>query len=285
MKKYLIGVSGGPDSMCLLDMYRKEVKMVCHVNYNKRKTAKRDEEIVKEYCKKYNIKLSVLSVSRKMYAKYMKVENNFQSIARKIRYDFFVECAKKQEVNTVLIAHNYDDFIETAYMSMKKESKNLLYGIKKRSKYKTIYISRPLLFKRKSSLLKYCIDNKINFGIDETNLEDGYERNRVRKELAKMSKEEFKVLVEKIKTYNLNNLKLQNEVNVEYAKWKKQKYLDSYFAQTNEKLRYYLIYNWLSENDVTNISSSKIEGVEEFIIKAKKGKSYRLNNELSIVKK
>jgi tRNA(Ile)-lysidine synthase len=218
MKKYLIGVSGGPDSMCLLDMYRKEVKMVCHVNYNKRKTAKRDEEIVKEYCKKYNIKLSVLSVSRKMYAKYMKVENNFQSIARKIRYDFFVECAKKQEVNTVLIAHNYDDFIETAYMSMKKESKNLLYGIKKRSKYKTIYISRPLLFKRKSSLLKYCIDNKINFGIDETNLEDGYERNRVRKELAKMSKEEFKVLVEKIKTYNLNNLKLQNEVNVEYAK-------------------------------------------------------------------
>jgi tRNA(Ile)-lysidine synthase len=217
MKKYLIGVSGGPDSMCLLDMYKKEIKLVCHVNYNKRKSAKRDENIVKEYCKKNNLKLAILSVTRKIYERYMNNENNFQSIARKIRYDFFVECANKQGVSTVLIGHNYDDFVETAYMSMRKQSKALFYGIRKRNKYKTICISRPLISKRKKTLMKYCLDHKINFGIDETNLEDGYERNRIRKELAKMSKDEFSELIKKIRQYNLDHVKLQNEVNVVYA--------------------------------------------------------------------
>ena len=58
MKKenVLIACSGGPDSMALLDMYRTKKKVVvCHINYHKRDSAKRDENIVRKYCKENNI--------------------------------------------------------------------------------------------------------------------------------------------------------------------------------------------------------------------------------------
>lgn len=54
-KKYVIGVSGGPDSMCLLDKYKSKIVAVCHVNYHMRKSADRDELIVKNYCQKNNL--------------------------------------------------------------------------------------------------------------------------------------------------------------------------------------------------------------------------------------
>ena len=58
-QKYSVACSGGPDSMALLDMARKQALYVevAHVNYHKRDTAKRDEKIVRAYCRKYKIKL------------------------------------------------------------------------------------------------------------------------------------------------------------------------------------------------------------------------------------
>ena len=50
-KKYLIAVSGGPDSMALMNSYKKQIYGVCHVNYHYRDSSNRDEEIVKRYCK------------------------------------------------------------------------------------------------------------------------------------------------------------------------------------------------------------------------------------------
>ncbi len=55
--RYLVAVSGGPDSMALLDMCRRMSFYIeaAHVNYHKRSTAERDEKIVRDYCDKYNI--------------------------------------------------------------------------------------------------------------------------------------------------------------------------------------------------------------------------------------
>ena len=57
MSKCVVACSGGPDSMALLDQLNKQGKdiVVAHVNYKHRDTADRDEKIVKEYCKKYDI--------------------------------------------------------------------------------------------------------------------------------------------------------------------------------------------------------------------------------------
>lgn len=183
MRKFLAAVSGGPDSMALLDKYKKQIVAVCHVNYNIRQTAKRDYLIVKRYCLKNKIKLFIKDVNKETYSQYH--SNNFENVARQIRYEFFLEVSKKTKINTILIGHNLDDFVETAYMQFKRKSKSLYYGIKKKSNYKELKIERPLLHIRKKSLEQYCIDNSVSFGIDETNLSDEHERNKVRKIISK----------------------------------------------------------------------------------------------------
>jgi tRNA(Ile)-lysidine synthase len=217
-EKYLIAVSGGPDSMALLNMYVDKIQLVCHINYNHRPTANRDENIVKEYCNAHKLNFSVLNVTKAIYSRYHKNDNNFQTAARKIRYDFFLKCAKEYNNYDILIAHNYDDFLETAVMQMKKSSKALYYGIKKNSFYKGLNIFRPLINERKAELEEYCIKNNISYGIDESNLTDIYERNRIRKEIQKMSKQQFISLTKKINLYNKKNTSLSKKIESLYIK-------------------------------------------------------------------
>ena len=82
-KKMLLGVSGGPDSMFLLNLLKNKNIIVAHVNYNKRETSKVDEEIVVDFCKKNNIKYFVLNLKKH------NEQGNFQNIARIQRYEFF----------------------------------------------------------------------------------------------------------------------------------------------------------------------------------------------------
>ena len=178
-KKYMIAVSGGPDSMGLLYFFRKYIKVACVVNYNKRVDCLNDVNIVKEQCEKYKIPLEIHTVDKSIYENN---KENFQSLARKIRYDFFVEISKKYKVDTILMAHHIDDFLETAYMQKTKKSKALFYGIQKHSNYKDINIYRPFLFEfRKNTLQRMCDEYKIPYAIDSSNTSDIYERNRVRK--------------------------------------------------------------------------------------------------------
>ncbi len=64
-KKLLLAVSGGPDSMFLLNWYKSKNVVVAHVNYHKREDSDIDEKIVRAFCESNNIPLEVLSVSQK----------------------------------------------------------------------------------------------------------------------------------------------------------------------------------------------------------------------------
>jgi tRNA(Ile)-lysidine synthase len=64
---YIAAISGGPDSMALLDIYKKNIKCVCHVNYNFRKDSSKDTNIVKKYCLKNRIKLFIKTIKPTIY--------------------------------------------------------------------------------------------------------------------------------------------------------------------------------------------------------------------------
>ncbi len=152
VRKYLAAVSGGPDSMALLDLYRDIIKVVCHVNYKKRVDSDYDQGIVEKYCEEHGIKCYSKVLTDVDY----EPGGNFQSLARQIRYDFFVEVAQKENLDTILIAHNLNDHLETAYMNIKRKSLAPFYGIKKINHYKNLKIIRPLITIKKDDLQWYC---------------------------------------------------------------------------------------------------------------------------------
>ena len=216
MSKCVVACSGGPDSMALLDQLNKQGKdiVVAHVNYKHRDTADRDEKIVKEYCKKYDIPVRVL------YPVYEK--GNFQAWARDVRYAFFEEVADAFDAKILYVAHQMDDAIET-YLFQK--NRNMIcdwYGLKEKSIRHGYQIIRPLLNFTKSELQQYCNENGVSFGIDESNLTNHYTRNVIRHtQIEKMSRDEKEAWI----------LKIQNENEV----WQiKRKAIEEFFKDWNK---------------------------------------------------
>ena len=197
MSKCVVACSGGPDSMALLDQLNKQGKdiVVAHVNYKHRDTADRDEKIVKEYCKKYDIPVRVL------YPVHEK--GNFQAWARDVRYAFFEEVADEFDTKLLYVAHQMDDAIET-YLFQK--NRNMIcdwYGLKEKSVRHGYQIIRPLLNFTKSELQQYCNDNGVSFGIDESNLTNHYTRNVIRHtQIEKMNRNEKEEWILKIQNEN-----------------------------------------------------------------------------------
>lgn len=230
MKKVLVAVSGGPDSMALLDMVKDKYEVyVAHVNYHHRDSAKRDEDIVREYCLNFNIPFYVKD--------YVECDcGNFQENARVFRYGFFKELIDKYNLECVLTAHHKDDLIETYLMQIKRDSHVYYYGLKRSVKVFGIKIVRPLLKYSKTDLRKYCDDHLLKYGIDESNLGDDYTRNKIRHEVVeKMSDADKKEIIKKInalnKENNLNNKKCKAFIN------KRNKILVDEFLNYPDSLR------------------------------------------------
>lgn len=204
-EKYLVACSGGPDSMALLDMFKDKYELyVCHINYHKRESAKRDELIVRRYCKKNKIKCFVYD--------YIDSDGgNFQDKARVFRYERFKKCIEENNLKAVLVGHHKDDLIETYFLQLQRKSNVTYWGLNKKTKIMDVDIVRPLLKYTKNDLLNYCIKNNIEYGIDESNLEDHYLRNKIRHtRIEKMSLKEKNEIIKEINNKNKIE-KLENQ--------------------------------------------------------------------------
>ena len=115
-----MAVSGGPDSMFLLDKMRLEGfnLVVAHVNYKKRENSDYDEKLVKNYCQKYSLLCEVYQVKGSEYNSI----SNFQDQARQIRYDFFQKLADKYQTKYIVVAHHLNDHLETFLLQKKRKS-------------------------------------------------------------------------------------------------------------------------------------------------------------------
>ena len=124
--KIVIGVSGGPDSMCLLDsLYCLKEKLdieivVAHVNHMIRKEAEEETDYVKKYCKEHVIPCFIKKVNVLELAKEQKLGT--EEIGRKIRYEFFIEVAEQIGANKIATAHNANDNAETVFMNILRGS-------------------------------------------------------------------------------------------------------------------------------------------------------------------
>ena len=197
-KKYLLACSYGPDSMACFDMLLKEGYnfAVAHVNYHFRKESNQEEQELRRYCEQTKIEIHV-------YDNKEEVKSNLEERAREIRYRFFAELCHEYGYEMVVVAHNKDDKIETFLLQKQRKNLPIFYGINEKSMVNNINIVRPLLDIYKEDLLKYCSDNNIPYCIDQTNLENSYQRNKIRNTyLSKQSIEEKEELIKEIDTRN-----------------------------------------------------------------------------------
>ncbi len=191
--KIVIAVSGGPDSMCLLDVLRKlkeKLKIeivVAHVNHSIREEADSETLYIKEYCNKHDIEIYIKKENVIELAKKDKI--GIEEEGRKVRYKFFDEVLEKANANKIAIAHNMNDKAETVLMNIIRGSGSLgLKGIEPKRDEKYI---RPLIEIQRSEIEEYCRINKLDPKHDKSNDDNTYTRNRVRNVLIPFLKENF----------------------------------------------------------------------------------------------
>ncbi len=191
--RIVLGVSGGPDSISMLNILR-EIKdemnfniIVAHINHLIRKEAVEDEKYVQEYCKKYNIECYIKRIDVQKIANNNKIGT--EEAGRNARYEFFEEIMKKTNSNKIGIAHNKNDKIETIIMHLLRGSG--ISGLKGIEPIRDNKYIRPLIECERTEIEQYCKDNKLEPRIDKTNFDNEYTRNKIRNIVIPYIKKEF----------------------------------------------------------------------------------------------
>lgn len=274
MGTWVIGVSGGADSMALLAMcYHLGMDIiVAHVNYQKRESALRDERGVSAYCKERKIPFFVRRVEQYK-------ATNFQAQARTIRYTFFRDLVQQYHGEGVLVAHHLDDVLETYLMQRARRSIPAYYGIKQRVMLHGVVVERMLLGYSKTALISYCKQHQVPYFIDESNASDRYTRNRIRHERVEMMSDEEKVcLLVEIKEENKRLEELRKRVENVYKEHEGQLTTEM-FEALDEVLATALLRYWLyEETKQTTLSLKAIHNVYKNI-KTSQNWTYQLRNE------
>ena len=193
--KIVCAVSGGPDSICMLDVLRRikeENKInfdiiVCHINHMIRVEATADEQYVENYCKKYQIPFFAKRVDVKKIAESNK--QGTEEAGRKVRYDFFEEIFQKENATKIAIAHNKNDKIETIIMNVFRGSG--ISGLRGIEPIRDNRFIRPLIETERIDIEKYCEEKSLNPRIDKTNFINDVTRNKIRNIVIPYIKNEF----------------------------------------------------------------------------------------------
>lgn len=282
----IIGVSGGPDSMCLLHTLislkeEKNLKIICaHINHGLRVESNEEKIFVEEYSKKKNIIFEYMKIEEYTNDKFTENE------ARRKRYAFFEELIKKYNAKYLMTAHHGDDLIETTLMRIVRGSTlSGFIGIPKISVNKKYKIVRPLLYTTKEDIYKYLEENNIPYVLDKTNESDKYTRNRYRKHMLPFLKNEeenvhlkFLKYSEELEKYNnyINNI-VKEKIRdiIEDNKILVDKILkEDKFIQ--ERIIEYAIKD-IQKYDIFNINNKGMENIIE-LLKNKENKEVHLSD-------
>lgn len=191
--KVVIGVSGGPDSMTLLNILndlKEKLNInlyVAHINHMIREEADEETEYVKEFCAKINVEFFFKKVKVEEIAKEQKIGT--EEAGRNIRYEFFEEVAKKVGANRIATAHNSNDNAETVLMNIIRGTS--VSGLKGIEKVRDGRLIRPIIECSRDEIEEYCKEKRLNPKYDKSNSKNIYTRNKIRNMLIPFIKQEF----------------------------------------------------------------------------------------------
>jgi len=197
--RFLVGVSGGLDSMVILDLALKCGLncAVAHVNYQLRKEeSDNDAERVRKFCEKQKIPFHLDESG-------LKDCKNIQIAAREIRYNFFYKLLNDYQYDYIITAHHKNDDHETFLLNALRGSG--IRGLKGIPTHRKKII-RPALQFTKTQLHEYALNNSIPFGDDSSNLISKYDRNFIRNKVLPIVTKRFENAEHGLST-SIDNLK------------------------------------------------------------------------------
>ncbi len=179
--KILLTLSGGIDSMVMLDLFlRARLNIAAaHVNFQLRgEDSEQDEAFVREICREQSIEIYSTRFNTTEYVKEQGI--SVQMAARRLRYQWFEDIRKEHRYDYIATAHNRDDHIETTLINLVRGTGiRGLTGINNKSGH----IIRPLLFLSRKEITEYANQNHITYREDISNLKTTYTRNKIRHEV------------------------------------------------------------------------------------------------------
>lgn len=184
---FIVAVSGGPDSMALLHLFKyMNLRILAlHCNFGLRgKESNMDEQFVKRFCETYGIPLSIKKFDTRRYASDKGI--SIEMAARELRYEWFREMLKKKKMDYIVTGHHADDQAETLFINLCRGT-----GIRGCIGIKAVNgpLLRPLLSCSRDQILEYLEKHKIGYRIDSTNRSLDFVRNKIRHKIIPVCKE------------------------------------------------------------------------------------------------
>jgi tRNA(Ile)-lysidine synthase len=186
-KKLLLAVSGGVDSMVMVDLFRKmpyDIGMA-HCNFQLRgDESLEDQKFLQNYSKLNDVQLFLTQFETEVFAKEQKL--SIQVAARKLRYCWFQEICSTNNFDYILTAHHANDAVETFLINLVRGT-----GIDGLTSIpaQNGNIIRPLLIFSRSEIENFANEYKINWREDSSNASDKYLRNKIRHQVVPLLKE------------------------------------------------------------------------------------------------
>lgn len=167
-ERYCISLSGGVDSMVLMDiLYKRGKKIIAvHINYNNRDESKMEEDFLKEYCESKNITFLCHSFNFKRGS--IK-RSKYETLTKEIKFKFFKSVLEDYNINSILLAHHKDDIIENIFTNFCRGENFLnLSVIKYSNVIMNVNIVRPLIDYYKNNIYNYAHYYEIPYFLDTT---------------------------------------------------------------------------------------------------------------------
>jgi tRNA(Ile)-lysidine synthase len=184
----LLGVSGGPDSLCMLDVLHKlgYNLIVCHLDHSLRSDSGTDSLSVQEFANERGVPFVLERFDVRVHAEELKT--SIEEAARIKRYEFLFQAAMEYEAQAVAVGHNADDQVETVVMHLLRGAgldglKGMIYRSLPNAWSKNIPLVRPLLGVWREEILDYLEEKQLIPLQDSSNLDLQIYRNRLRHDL------------------------------------------------------------------------------------------------------
>ena len=185
--RFLLAVSGGMDSMCLLDLFSKVVGVeyfaVAHCNFSLRgQESDGDQALVEKRAEELGVRVFVKRFDTEAYARERGI--SIEMAARDLRYGWFGELCQEHGFDAVVVAHNANDNAETLMLNLLRGTGLVgLHGMSEVSVVKRRVLLRPLLEVTRKQIEGYVLAHRVPYRDDSTNFESEYKRNKIRNEV------------------------------------------------------------------------------------------------------